>query len=71
MRKTNLILRRQLQRLISRSEYVCAHRYDAGSPVGTREMAVGDLRAETERAKRLLMQTAKSSRNLGRAPLTA
>lgn len=39
-----------LRNLISRAQYVCAHRYGANDPVGTRQIAIDDLRAEVARA---------------------
>jgi hypothetical protein len=44
----------QLGAMIRRSLYVCAHRYDKDAPVGTRVIAIEDLKAETERALKLL-----------------
>ena len=43
----------QLGAMVRRSLYVCAHRYDKNDPVGTRLIAISDLKAETERALKL------------------
>lgn len=51
-------LREQLQRMINRAEYVCAHRYGVTDPVGTRLLAIDDLGAESSRARMLLSKSA-------------
>lgn len=43
----------QLGSMVRRSLYVCAHKYTKDSPVGTRLVAIADLKAETERALKL------------------
>lgn len=48
-------LRLQLAHLVSRADYVCAHRYGQHDPVGTRIVAIQDLAAEAQRARELLI----------------
>ncbi len=43
-----------LSSLSDRAQYVCAHRYGAQDPVGTRIVAVSDLKSEIVRANRTL-----------------
>lgn len=43
----------QLGAMVRRSLYVCAHHYGKDDPVGTRVVAIEDLKAETERALKL------------------
>lgn len=50
-------LRLQLAHLVSRSDYVCAHRYGQRDPVGTRELAIQDLATETQKAREILIET--------------
>ncbi len=47
-------LEEELKRLMARAEYVCAHKYGERDPVGTRIIAVSDLRGEIEHAKRVI-----------------
>ena len=54
----------QLQNLTNRADYVCAHRYDASAPVGTREIAVSDLGREASKARILLAKTANNQAHL-------
>lgn len=44
----------ELKRMMARAEYVCAHKYGELDPVGTRIIAVSDLRGEIEHAKRVI-----------------
>jgi hypothetical protein len=48
-----------LTNLMSRAEYVCAHRYGASDPVGTRIIAVEDLRQEIQRAREAMTPNAE------------
>ena len=47
--KTESKLRELLAALLSRAAYVCAHKFGQKDPVGTRVIAVDDLRAEIAR----------------------
>lgn len=47
-------LEEELKRMMARAEYVCAHKYGESDPVGTRIIAVSDLRGEIEHAKRVI-----------------
>lgn len=51
-----------LRMLILRAEYVCAHRYGRNDPVGTRLIAIEDLRAELKRARAALNSQAQAQR---------
>lgn len=55
----------QLVALASRAAYVCAHDYEAHKPVGTRLLAIADLKAEYDRTAQLLKEIQESG---GRAP---
>lgn len=48
------MLEEQMDKLISRAEYVCAHKFGENDPVGTRIIAVSDLNGEIRRAKKML-----------------
>lgn len=50
-------LRLQLAHLVSRADYVCAHRYGPSDPVGTRKVAIQDLAMEAQKARELLIET--------------
>lgn len=47
-------LEEELKRMMARAEYVCAHKYGELDEVGTRIIAVSDLRGEIEHAKRVI-----------------
>lgn len=47
-------LEEELKRMISRAEYVCAHKYGESNPIGTRIIAVSDLQGQLNHAKRVL-----------------
>lgn len=51
-----LCLRELLEMMIRRADYVCAHRYGHAVPVGTRILAIEDLRHATERARGALLE---------------
>ena len=55
----------QLVALASRAAYVCAHDYEAHKPVGTRLIAIADLKAEYDQSAQLLKEIQESG---GRAP---
>ena len=57
LQRVVLRLREQLEALALRADYVCVHRYEAIDPVGTRVVAINDLRAETRRAFDTLSET--------------
>ena len=59
VRSSELVLRlqEQLWTMVRRASYVCAHNYDPSAPVGTREIAIEDLRAETGRTIDLLLES--------------
>lgn len=50
----------QLTALASRAAYVCAHDYEAHKPVGTRLLAISDLKAEYNRTAQLLKEIQES-----------
>lgn len=58
VRSSELVLRlqEQLWTMVRRASYVCAHNYSPDAPVGTREIAIEDLRAETRRTIDLLLE---------------
>jgi hypothetical protein len=47
-------LESSLRALLRRAEYVCAHKYGRNDPVGTRVVAVTDLRDECARVAKAL-----------------
>jgi len=49
-------LEMQLLNMMVRAEYVCAHRFGAGDPEGTRVIAVNDLKLELSASKALMKQ---------------
>lgn len=51
------VLREQLIAIVRRADYVCNHRFGAKDPVGTRVIAVCDLKDEIRLAKQLLRST--------------
>lgn len=50
-------LREQLWTMVRIASYVCAHKYGSNAPVGTRVMAIEDLRVRTRESIDLLNKT--------------